>query len=427
MMRTYKLPRAGLVDLQMKRLRRTLELAHGNVPFWHDALDRAAMRPHEFRKMEDLRKLPILSKSEAIENSASILSRRAPAKYLLAGSGTTGSTLIAAEDSPARDTNWALFLRQLVKFGMLPWDRLVTVWNPERYWRRGVAGKKKGKPITPLFEMGRWASLWRLSTRISPLQTTEGDPAADLRNLLALKPDLVMDRASHLLRMSEQITPSAAPSGIKAINCVSEAFTDVAARSIEGAFGTKVLHSLGSTDVGTVGGECTFQRGMHLYEDWVIYEVLRDGEPVGPSEVGELVATVLRNDAMPLVRYATGDIVELADGERCECGSSFTRVRKMLGRQEDWLQTADGSLLPPFDVAEEVEARLGMREYQIVQRGIGDFLVKTRDPDGDERALSEPLGTLLSELVGAEVALSFVEQPPEDLWLKSRPVTSQVK
>ena len=93
---------------------------------------------------------------------------------------------------------------------------------------------------------------------------------------------------------------------------------------------------------------------------------------------------------------------------------------------DDWLQTAQGTLVQPLEVADEVEAKLGMKQYQIVQKKVSEFEVKTRNPEVDRMRLAGPLGAYLAGLAGTPVNLSFVRLPPEDNWLKSRPVTCAI-
>ena len=118
--------------------------------------------------------------------------------------------------------------------------------------------------------------------------------------------------------------------------------------------------------------------------------------------------------------------MELSDGGRCPCGSSFMRMRRTLGRKDDWLRTAEGTLVNPLDVAEFAESTLGMRDYQIVQRSSDGFVVKTLSPEPDEKRLAGPLRGFLSMTVGTQVSLSFAPRPAEDVWLKNRPVVCAI-
>jgi phenylacetate-CoA ligase len=87
-----------------------------------------------------------------------------------------------------------------------------------------------------------------------------------------------------------------------------------------------------------VSGECRFKHGMHIAEDHFIAEVIdpATGEPLPEGEQGELVLTTLTRDAMPVVRFRTGDLTVLTR-EPCECGRTSARMAKVLGRTDDML------------------------------------------------------------------------------------------
>ena len=420
-MKDYKLPRRELESLQARRLRRTLRLAYDNVPYYHDLMRQFGKVPSDL-DARGLKDFPVLTRRSVADNETQLVSRKARAWQPRGGSGTSGMFSWVMYDWGFRDLSNALQARHYTMIGGRPWKRVVSIWSPTAYWRRSLSGESQGKPTTWSEEMGLMALLGRLTKRSNFLLASEDDPRQDLRRLLSMKPDIVMGRPSHLLKMSDFLPTEGRGIKVQAVECKHETFTETAKSTIEGAFGAKTFRSFGSAELGFAACECRFQTGIHLDEDWVLFEVLRDGERVGPGESGELVATVLGNDAMPLIRYATGDTVELSDEGRCSCGSSFTLMRRMLGRSEDWLRTAAGTLVNPLEVAEFVEGKLGMRDYQIVQRKTDDFVVKTRSPGPDEALLAEALRGYLSEMVGTRVNLSFTTRPSEDTWLKNRPV-----
>lgn len=421
-MPAFNMPRRELESLQSKRMARALARAYDDVPYYHDLLKKVGRVPSDFRTPRDLRALPLLTKGELIESRGRLLSRRMGAKFSRVGSGTSGRAGYLAFDSPFRDVTIALQARHLTHFGVRPWKRLVSVWAPRGYWRKEPTGKNKGLAYTWADELGALATLARIATRFVPLQAAQNDPARDLRELVRLEPDFIMCPPSHLLRMAKHLPRDGGGVGANGIDFVNEVFTEAKAKRIERAFGAKAFNSLGSNELGVAGADCAFRRGMHLNEDWILFEVLREGEQVGPGEQGELVATVFSNETMPLIRYATGDTAELADGGVCQCGSSMVRVKKMLGRKDDWLRGSGGVLIPPLEVAEELESRLGMEEYQVVQTRLEGFTIKTGDPRKAAKELSGPLTRYLSGLVGVPVTLDFAPRPAEDIWLKNRPV-----
>jgi phenylacetate-CoA ligase len=422
-MRAYTLPRDQLVRLQLRRFSKSIRIAYRTVPYYHELLRRLGAHPEDFRTLEDIRKLPLMQKREVVDNFSRLVSRRGSERFTRGGSGTSGLDVRVSYGQDSRDLLTALIVRRMLAFGMKPWDRVVSIWPPSAYWRRN----EDGSPTTSAYEMGAVVSLARITSTIRFLRAAQDDPVQDLARLRALNPDFVMARASHLRRMAAIADGSWVGAHLRGINCVSESFTSACASEIERALGGKVLHSYGSTELGMAGAECRFQQGTHLNEDWNMFEVLKNGEPVGPGERGELVATTLANYDMPLARYMTGDIVEVDDDDRCKCGSSMVRLRSILGRRSDWLRTAKGDFLAPQDVAEFVEAYLQMRDYQLIQNAVDEFEVKCMDPSSEERRLTAPLGEYLSGKVGTRVNLTFSRRDREDIWLKNRSVVCAVR
>ena len=84
--------------------------------------------------------------------------------------------------------------------------------------------------------------------------------------------------------------------------------------------------------------ECQFQRGMHIFEDHFIPEIINPdtGEVLPYGELGELVFTPATKEAMPLIRYRTRDLTRL-HAEKCECGRTLVRMEKCVGRSDDML------------------------------------------------------------------------------------------
>ena len=423
-LRAYRLDRAGLRSLQMKRLASLLKGAYEDVPYYHGVLRRIGRTPSEIRNLQDLREIPVLTRRGVTENEPSLVSGKATGVHIRGSSGTSGVFVRVAFDQGFRDLILALQARRLTECGVKPWHRLVSIWAPKKYWKRGLESRFKGRAFTWADELGPARTLAVLSTRVRFMQSAQDDPERDLEELARLRPDFAMGRASHLARMADFLPSGGKRLRIRGIECRHETFTTTAASRIEEAYGGRIYRSHGSNELGTAASECRFQTGMHLNEDWIMFEVLRGGEQVGPGEQGELVATALGNHVMPLIRYATGDTVELADGERCACGSTMLRVKRFLGRKEDWLQGAGGTLVSPLDVAEAVERETGMRDYQIVQLKRGEFEVRVKSPDQEEKRYSSALGECLSRAMGTPVTLSFTARPRDDLWLKNRPVVT---
>jgi phenylacetate-CoA ligase len=152
-------------------------------------------------------------------------------------------------------------------------------------------------------------------------------------------------------------------------------------REIEARLMISVFEHYGTPEVmgSAVGAECQQKQGLHIFEDHVIPEVVdpETDEPVAPGRTGELVLTTLTKEAFPLVRYRTGDIVQLGHAD-CPCGRTFVRVSAPLGRTDNRL-VVDGVTFFPRQVRQIVRRETG--------QPLGCRIVLTRQEARDRVAL----------------------------------------
>jgi phenylacetate-CoA ligase len=158
--------------------------------------------------------------------------------------------------------------------------------------------------------------------------------------------------------------------GLRAGVFGAEPWTEGLREAIEGALGLTALDIYGLSEVmgPGVSAECAEGRdGAHVNEDHFLVEVVdpASGEPLPDGEVGELVFTTLTKEALPLLRYRTGDLASLTR-EPCVCGRTFARMSRVLGRTDDMLIIRGVNVFP----SEIERALLGVPElgphYQLV-------------------------------------------------------------
>lgn len=158
-------------------------------------------------------------------------------------------------------------------------------------------------------------------------------------------------------------------------------------QAIESAWGMKCFDHAGATEVGAWAFDCGKGSGaIHLNEAEFIFEVIdpSSGEPLNEGERGELVITNLGRGAMPVIRYRTGDLVEITT-KPCPCGRSFARIRGgVLGRADD-MMIVRGVNLYPSAIDNLIRSIPHIVEYEVVIRRIeemDDLLVKIETDDG---------------------------------------------
>jgi phenylacetate-CoA ligase len=136
---------------------------------------------------------------------------------------------------------------------------------------------------------------------------------------------------------------------------------------LEAAWGAKVYSTYGVTELANSLCECAAGRGGHLHEDQLYLEILDEvGRSVADGEVGEVVATTLGVEAMPMIRYRTGDCAALFR-EKCSCGRTAPRLGPIIGRKNQKLKFKGASLYPAT-LAAVLEQNAGVESFAIIAR-----------------------------------------------------------
>jgi phenylacetate-CoA ligase len=131
----------------------------------------------------------------------------------------------------------------------------------------------------------------------------------------------------------------------------AEPHSEQTRQRIEDIYDIDAFNSYGMSELNGPGVafECEEKNGMHLWEDQYLLEVVnpQTGEKLAPGEEGELVITTLGREAMPIIRYKTGDLARIVDdGEKCSCGRTHVRISRIKGRCDDMLIVRGVNLYP---------------------------------------------------------------------------------
>ncbi|MBE0545161.1 MAG: AMP-binding protein [Verrucomicrobia bacterium] len=162
-------------------------------------------------------------------------------------------------------------------------------------------------------------------------------------------------------------------SPVKKAICIGEpirdrAFTlNASGRAIEASWGARVYSTYGVTELANSLCECDAGAGGHLHEQQLHVEILDDdGQPVAEGEVGEIVATTFGVEAMPLIRYRTGDCAAMFNAP-CECGRTSPRLGPIVGRKHQKLKFKGTSLFPST-LASVLEESAVVESFVIIAR-----------------------------------------------------------
>lgn len=245
------------------------------------------------------------------------------------------------------------------------------------------------------------------------------------------KPVLVDGYAESLNFLATYVREGGKPGfSPKAVMSSAQSLPDNVRDLIEDAFQTRVFDKYGSREFSGIAYSCEASRDHHVMDESYVVELLTDGRPTEPGEIGEIVITDLNNFSVPLIRYRIGDLAVAVDhSDRCACGRDLSRVGRIEGRTQAIVHCADGTWLPGTFFAHFFkEHEYAIRHFQVHQETPGEFTLKiVKNPQFTDAALREILDEL-HQYTGAQtrIDVEFVEEIPMVRTGKRSPVVSTV-
>ncbi len=360
------MPRAEITAIQVAKMKRQLAWSWERSPFHRRRWEAAGFRPDQFRSLDDLRRIPPMTRAEWMEAQAEKppygdlpAADPAVAIRLHTTSGTTGRMPLRALDG-MRDWEWIaeMWCHGFHAFGVRPSDTVFFAFSYASFigfWGAHYACEKLGALVIP---SGSLPTDTRVKLIVENGATTVCATPTYVLRLAQVARELGIDLRKE--GKVDKIILSGEPSGsVPAVR-----------RKIEETWGAPCGDSAGMTEIGTIMMfECRHRPGgMHILEDHFIEEVLdpESGEPVGHGERGERVVTSFGRGILPLVRYRTRDLVCRVPASSCTCGRTFDIYQGgILGRVDD-MHKIRGTNVYPRAVEAIVREHALVEEFQIV-------------------------------------------------------------
>jgi phenylacetate-CoA ligase len=195
------------------------------------------------------------------------------------------------------------------------------------------------------------------------------------------------------------------------------------------SWNTSVYQFYDCHECNLIAWDCPKGHGLHCNEDVAVIEILRDGRPAKVGESGEVVITSLHSYAMPLIRFALGDVATRGPTP-CPCGQPFATLNAVEGRMVDFFRLPGGRWLHPYRMIENVDPDgVGwIRQYRLVQEREDLIVFSVVPAAGATDARLDEFRRYAAEAVGSkvEVKVRFVDELEVGPGGKYRPAYSKV-
>jgi phenylacetate-CoA ligase len=362
--RTYRfdpalevMPRAKLRALQLKRLRQTVKNAWNHVPMQRKRMLQRGIKPGDIRSLDDLSLLPFTVKADLRDHYPFGLfaQPRETLVRLHASSGTTGKPTVVGYSEKDIST-WAdLMARTMACGGARPGDVIHNAYGYGLFTGglgAHYGGERLGATVVPV-------SGGATERQIVLIQ----DFGA---RVLCATPSYALSIAEVAEKQGVDLRKTRLEIGIFGAEPWSEAMR----KQLDERLGIKSVDIYGLSEImgPGVAAECVEERdGLHGWEDHFLFEVIDPdtGKDVPEGKMGELVITTLTKEALPMIRYRTRDITRLST-ERCGCGRTHLRIRRITGRNDDMLIIRGVNVYPSQVEAVLVDLPDVAPHYQLV-------------------------------------------------------------
>lgn len=394
--------------LQSARLVKTVDRVYHNVEYYRKKMQEVGLEPGDIKGIDDLNKLPFTTKEDLRKNYPFGLFAVPNSQIVRihASSGTTGKATVVGYTRKDLDV-WSECVARAMTMAGVTRDDIIQIAYGYGLFTGGLGAhggaEKIGATVVPMST----GNTKKLTTMMKDFGATA----------IACTP-------SYLLHIAETLEEEGSLGEIKlkAAICGAEPWTDNMRNTIEAKLNIKAYDIYGLSEVmgPGVACDCQYHRGLHVYEDHFIPEVL-DTEtlkPLGENELGELAFTTITKEGIPLIRYRTRDLTSISR-DKCECGRTLARISRFKGRSDDMLIIRGVNVFPSQIEAALLEMGGITPHYMMIVDRVNNLDTLEVQVELEEKlfsdeiknleSLSKKIGHTIQQAIGLSAKITLVE------------------
>lgn len=346
-----------------------LLMAAASVPHYRDQMRQAGYDPaRDYRGPGDLSLLAITRKTDI---------KASPLNFVQAGevdrldqyfsdrtSGSTGMPLTVYRAPREREVQIAKWLRVLMLSGYRPTDKVLSFTSPGRL--------AEGRSVLQRFS---------LFQRKAIDYTLPSETLAD--EVLQYRPDVVYGVRTSLLMVADELERRGVQiPPLKLLVAGGEVIDAHTRHHCRNAFGTDILETYGTVEMGVMAYQARGQDGLSLIEDCTLFEFLEEKDkPAEPGQLARIIVTDLHGGLMPFIRYEQGDLATYSLKTN-EYGETVRVIDRIIGRQDDIAHLPDGRFVTYLDFYEIMDVYPGVECFRIRHQAPDRFLIElAANPD----------------------------------------------
>ena len=350
---------------QEKQLRKIIQFAYKNVPYYHKIFKEKNIRPDDIKRLKDLNKLPIITKEiirENFEEFKPVNLHKLNYMTLTTG-GSTGTPFTYLITKKDYYLGTALMFRGWSYGGYKPGDGYIQMGGsslvPNLRFKLKIFVHKIIKNVNFLssFDMG------------------EENLRKYIKTINKFKPKFIYCYASSAYLLANFIEKEGGLKHYpKAIFTTAEKLFPKMREKIIKNFNTEVFDTYSANDGGASANECEDHSGLLIDTERSIMEIVDErGQQIEEGK-GRIIATSLHNYAMPFIRYEVGDIGYIIKGEKY-CGRGYRKLKEVIGRQQEFVITPEGKCVHGEFFTHIFWEVKGVDQFQVIQKTKKDLII----------------------------------------------------
>jgi phenylacetate-CoA ligase len=367
--RIEEMPKEELRRMQYKLLKSLVYRLYSFSPFYHDRMKEQKVHPDDIRELADVKKLPFMFKRDLRDSYPDRIftaSQDELVRYHVS-SGTTGKPTVVGYTQNDIDLWTTSLARALTSAGLGRGDVIQVSYGYGLF--TGGLGMHYGAE--------------RIGATVLP--TSVGNTERQIELMQDLRATAIACTPSYLLHIGEVAEKMGISirkdTELRTGILGAEPRTEGMRNRMQDWLGIKAYDIYRTSELsGPMFTECTEQKGFHLWSDIALAEIIdpKTEEPLEPGEKGELTITILRKEALPMIRYRIGDITSM-DDSTCPCGRTHPRIQRITGRVDDMLIIRGINVFPSqVEYALMAIPEVGQHFQIVVERkgALDDMLVR---------------------------------------------------
>lgn len=352
---------------QNEKFKEIVKFAYNNVEFYKELYDKNNVDINDINSLEDITKLPIITKEQIMESGEKIISKSSnknKLRYITTG-GTSGKPMGIYTDYDNEIIEWA---------------NVVAFWSRIGYKLDSSRAVFRGKKL-PNIHKGKYYYYDPIKKElsISTFHMNDKNMYEFYNKLNEYKPEFFHGYMSAIVTFTNFLKKNnlKLKYKLKAILATSENIYDHQRKFIEEYYGARVFSFYGHTERLIFAGECEQSTSYHVNPIYGIAEIIdKNNNTVEPGDNGELVGTGFFNKHMPLIRYKTGDIARFKKDNECECGRNHQIIERVEGRwRQEMLVKDDGTLFSMTALNIHSEIASIIEKFQFYQDTPGKIIM----------------------------------------------------